>query len=62
MHALPETNFEKHAGNPVEKIFWGRMKLVSAATTYYFTKESLVQHLMNSLSRSLKKFQTGICC
>ena len=47
IHALPETSFERHAGNPVEKIFWGRLKLECAAATYYFTKESMVQHLMH---------------
>lgn len=45
--ALPETDFEKHANNPVEKMFWGRLPLESASATYYFTKESLVQHLMH---------------
>ena len=44
---LPETNFEQHAANPVEKMFWGRMPLVSAASHFYFTKESLIQHLMH---------------
>ena len=47
--ALPETNFQMHAGNPVEKIFWGRLSLVSAMAQYYFTKESLMQHLMHQL-------------
>lgn len=47
IHALPETNFEKYSGNPVEEIFWGRVKLESAASTYYFKKESLMQHLMH---------------
>jgi ComF family protein len=44
---LPETNFEWHPNNPVEKIFWGRLPLVSATAQYYFTKESLMQHLMH---------------
>jgi ComF family protein len=47
LSALPETNFEKHHGNPVEKIFWGRLPIVHAAAHLYFTKESLVQHLMH---------------
>lgn len=47
VHTLPETNFEKHPGNPVEKIFWGRLPLVSATAQYYFTKESLMQQLMH---------------
>ena len=45
--SLPETNFEQHAGNPVEKMFWGRMPVVNAASHFYFTKESLIQHLMH---------------
>jgi ComF family protein len=47
MDAMPETNFEKHPGNPVEKIFWGRLPLAAASAQYYFTKESLMQHLMH---------------
>jgi ComF family protein len=45
--SLPETNFEPHAGNPVEKTFWGRLQIVHAAAHFYFTKESLMQHLMH---------------
>lgn len=45
--AMPETNFELHAGNPVEKTFWGRLQLNGATAQYYFTKESLMQHLMH---------------
>jgi len=47
MDAMPETNFELHPGNPVEKTFWGRLPLVAATAQFYFTKESLVQHLMH---------------
>jgi ComF family protein len=45
--AMPETNFELHANNPVEKIFWGRLPLITATAQFYFTKESLMQHLMH---------------
>jgi ComF family protein len=45
--AMPETNFELHAGNPVEKNFWGRLPLASATAQFYFTKESLMQRLMH---------------
>ncbi|MBK5272576.1 MAG: ComF family protein [Bacteroidia bacterium] len=45
--AMPETNFEVHPGNPVEKIFWGRLPLNTASAQFYFTKESLMQHLMH---------------
>lgn len=49
IEALPETNFEYHPGNPVEKTFWGRLPLAGAAAQFYFTKESLVQRLMHQL-------------
>ncbi|MEK7227255.1 MAG: phosphoribosyltransferase family protein [Bacteroidota bacterium] len=45
--AMPETNFELYASNPVEKTFWGRLQLNGATAQYYFTKESLMQHLMH---------------
>ena len=45
--AMPETNFELHTNNPLEKIFWGRLPLVGATAQFYFTKESLMQHLMH---------------
>jgi ComF family protein len=45
--AMPETNFELHPDNPVEKIFWGRLPLAGATAQFYFTKESLMQHLMH---------------
>lgn len=49
LSSLPETNFEMHANNPVEKDFWGRLPLVCASAHLYFTKESLVQRLMHQL-------------
>ena len=47
--ALPETNFNLHANNPMEKIFWGRLPLASATAQFYFTNESLIQQLMHQL-------------
>jgi ComF family protein len=48
-HRLPETNFFALPGNPVEKLFYGRIPLTNAGATYYFTKNSLLQHLMIQL-------------
>ena len=45
---LPATNFHLHANNPVEKIFWGRLPIVSASSHLYFTKDSLLQHLLHA--------------
>jgi len=53
--AMPETNFEIHPGNPVEKKFWGRLPLTTATAQYYFTKESLMQNLMHQLKYKRNK-------
>jgi ComF family protein len=45
--SLPSTNFHLHSHNPIEKIFLGRIPLTCATAQYYFTKESLMQHLMH---------------
>lgn len=47
LSALPETNFHWHAANPIEKLFWGRLPVTAATAHYYFTKESMMQHLMH---------------
>jgi len=46
---LPQTNFHTMSDNPVSRLFWGRVKLESAASFYYFSKGSRVQHMMHSL-------------
>ena len=49
MHQLPATGFFAKAGNPVEKIFYGRVPVKQAAAAFYFTKSSLLQHLLVQL-------------
>jgi predicted amidophosphoribosyltransferase len=44
---LPHTNFEMHAGNPVEKIFWGRLPITAAMSEFYFAKGTLIQTLIH---------------
>lgn len=46
---LPKTHFHKEADNPVSRIFWGRVNLVSAAAFYNFGKGGKVQHLIHQL-------------
>jgi ComF family protein len=53
--ALPQTAFEKHAHNPLEKIFWGRLPLVAATARYYFTKHSQLQELMHQFKYRERK-------
>ena len=62
MDAMPETNFELHPNNPVEKKFWGRLHLQHATAQYYFTSESLMQRLMHQFKYKGNKelgFQLG---
>lgn len=49
LHALPETGFFQKAVNPIEKLFYGRLTISNAAADYYFTKESLLQHILIQL-------------
>jgi len=49
IHELPHTGFEWHAGNPIEKYFWGRLPVAAAHSEFYFTKDTLVQHLVHQL-------------
>lgn len=52
---LPETGFADKKDNPVEKIFHGRIKIKAAASAYYFTKDSLLQHLIVQLKYNNNK-------
>lgn len=49
MHALPVTGFFAKPGNPVEKLFYGRVPVTNAGASFYFTKDSLLQHLLIQL-------------
>jgi ComF family protein len=49
INRLPVTSFHDHADNPVEKIFWGRMSITSAASYLYFSKDSVLQHIVHEL-------------
>lgn len=48
-HRLPETNFFGQDNNPIEKLFYGRVNIQHAGSVYYFTKDSLLQHLIIQL-------------
>lgn len=59
LHQLPFTDFHLHAGNPVERIFWGRLQTVRAAGMFYLTKESVMERLIYQLKYKGKK-EVGI--
>jgi len=46
---LPKTDFHFTRGNPIEKIFWGRIKIESATSFYFFNKGSRVQRMIHQL-------------
>jgi ComF family protein len=52
---LPFTDFQLFNNNPVEKIFFGRVNIVSAAGLLYFTKDSALQNLMHLFKYKGKK-------
>jgi ComF family protein len=49
INELPHTDFAIHPHNPIEKIFWGRIPVTAAHSEFYFSKESLIQHLIHQL-------------
>ena len=46
---LPETNYAALPGNPIEKIFYGRLNVEEASAGYYFSKSSVLQRLIHQL-------------
>lgn len=52
---LPETGFASLSVNPIEKIFYGRLDVHSATAGYYFTKSSVLQHLIHQLKYKGRK-------
>jgi len=46
---LPETVFIREAGNPVEQKFFGQLTVAAAGSAFFFTKQSLLQHLVKQL-------------
>jgi ComF family protein len=61
LNSLPYTNFQLHPGNPVEKIFWGRVLVHDAASLFYLTKGSVIERLLHQLKYNGRK-EVGIYC
>lgn len=49
LNELPLTHFHNLANNPVEKLFWGRLPVITAFSYLFFTKDSTLQHLLHQL-------------
>jgi ComF family protein len=54
-NSLPLTQFSHIPFNPIEKMLFGRLPLVAGASMYYFTKSSLLQHLLVQLKYNNNK-------
>lgn len=48
MH-LPETNFHQHIENPVSQVFWGRVKLETGVSMFFYKKGGSVQQLIHEM-------------
>jgi ComF family protein len=56
---FPITGFANQPGNPIEKIFWGRIPVSAACCQFYFTRSSTVQHALHALKYKNNK-EAGI--
>jgi ComF family protein len=56
---LPKTNYHLYNDNPIEKLFWGRVTIFSAAAFYNFGKGGKVQQLIHQLKYKGQK-EVGI--
>lgn len=52
---LPETHFFEAPGNPIEKIFYGRLPMNAGAAAWYFHKNSALQDLLFQLKYKSNK-------
>ena len=59
MNQMPLTGYYMHKNNPVEKIFRGRIPVVTASAYAYFSKDSVVQNFLHSLKYGSNK-EAGI--
>ena len=55
IYHLPRTDYWNEGGNPVEKLFWGRVKLEHACAFFFFTKGSRFRKLLHQLKYNGKK-------
>lgn len=46
---LPVTDYFRYAGNPVERLFAGRILVQQAGSAFYFTKKSVLQNVMHEV-------------
>ncbi len=52
---LPRTDFHKFNDNPVSQLFWGRIRIESATSWFYYFKRSAYQSLIHKLKYNGRK-------
>jgi ComF family protein len=55
LYHLPRTNYWNEAGNNVEKLFWGKIRLERVCALFFFNKGSRYRHLLHKLKYAGKK-------
>ena len=48
-HQLPQTDYHLYKNNEIEKIFYGRSKIMFASSFFFFHKNGLTQNLIHQL-------------
>lgn len=46
---MPRTHFHLEKGNPLEQVFWGRVKIEKATAWFFYQKGSHYQHILHQL-------------
>ncbi len=49
LYNLPRTNYSAEAGNPLEKLFWGKIRLEHVCALFFFSKGSPYRRLLHNL-------------
>lgn len=49
LYKLPKTNYHQERNNPLEQIFWGKVKIESAAAFFFYNKGSKYQRLIHQM-------------
>jgi ComF family protein len=55
IYHLPRTNYWKEAGNTIEQLFWGKLRIEHACALFFFGKGSRYRNLLHKLKYSEKK-------
>lgn len=55
MIRLPHTGFQHFTENPIEKLFYGRLKVQHALAAYYFSPASMLRKLVHKIKYRHKK-------